>query len=71
MAASCRARCCAGVVTGRVMLPCALKGDWNSLQVLPENITGVGPAEMLFDGKIELGPWRSLAREIRAAKQVP
>ena len=68
--ASCRTRCCAGVVTGRVALPCSLKGDWASLQILPQDIAGVGPAEALFDGRIELGRWRSLSREIRLERQV-
>ena len=71
--ASCRGRCCAGVVTGRAAVPCSLKGDWNSMQILPADITGVGTAEALFDGTVELGPWRSLARErdreTRATKQ--
>jgi len=67
--ASCRARCCAGMVTGQPALPCSLKGDWASLQVLPQGIAGVGPAEALFDGPIELGRWRSLARNRRQERK--
>ena len=67
--ASCKKHCCAKVVTGRVALPCSLRGDWHALDMLAQDVPGVGSAAVMFEGLVDVGPWRSLAKERQGLKR--